>query len=46
MDKNPESVNSPDERKTSVNSEPSNPSEEATEKIDLSQDHYEPVSER
>ncbi|KAM7149619.1 activating transcription factor 7-interacting protein 2 isoform 2-T6 [Molossus nigricans] len=45
LDKNPESVNSPDERKTSVNPEPSNPSEEATEKIDLSQDHYEPVSE-
>ncbi|KAM5198900.1 activating transcription factor 7-interacting protein 2 isoform 3-T5 [Hipposideros larvatus] len=36
---------SPEERKTSVNSEPSNPSGKASEKIDLSQDHDEAVSE-
>lgn len=36
---------SPEERKTSVNSEPSNPSGKASEKIDLSQDHDESVSE-
>ncbi|KAF6123150.1 activating transcription factor 7 interacting protein 2 [Phyllostomus discolor] len=45
LDKNPESINSPDERKTSLNSAPSNPSEKASEKIDLSQDHDEAVSE-
>ena len=45
-DKNPESVSSPDERKTPVNSELSNPSEKASEKINLSQDHNEAVSER
>ncbi|XP_036924922.1 activating transcription factor 7-interacting protein 2 isoform X1 [Sturnira hondurensis] len=45
LDKNPESINSPDKRKTSVNSAPSNPSEKASEKIDLSQDHDEAVSE-
>ncbi|XP_054445204.1 activating transcription factor 7-interacting protein 2 [Pteronotus mesoamericanus] len=45
FDKNPEFVNSADERKTSVTSEPSNPSEKASEKIDLSQDHDEAVSE-
>ncbi|XP_015427629.1 PREDICTED: activating transcription factor 7-interacting protein 2 isoform X2 [Myotis davidii] len=43
LDKNP--VNSLDERKAPVNSGPSNPSEKATEKIDLSQDHDEAVSE-
>ncbi|XP_032316712.1 activating transcription factor 7-interacting protein 2 isoform X3 [Camelus ferus] len=45
LNKNPESVNSPQERKTSVNSEPSNSSEKASEKINLSQDHNEAVSE-
>ncbi|XP_029076098.1 activating transcription factor 7-interacting protein 2 isoform X1 [Monodon monoceros] len=45
LDKNPESVNSPEERKTSVNSEPSNPSEKASEKINLSWEHNEAVSE-
>ncbi|XP_007188471.1 activating transcription factor 7-interacting protein 2 isoform X1 [Balaenoptera acutorostrata] len=45
LDKNPESVNSPQERKTSVNSEPSNPSEKASEKINLSREHNEAVSE-
>ncbi|XP_053528133.1 activating transcription factor 7-interacting protein 2 isoform X1 [Artibeus jamaicensis] len=45
LDKNPESINSPDKRRTSVNSAPSNPSEKASEKIDLSQDHDEAVSE-
>ncbi|KAK1344808.1 hypothetical protein QTO34_013509 [Cnephaeus nilssonii] len=44
LDKNP--VNSLDERKTPVNSGPSNPSEKAVEKINLSQDHDEAVSER
>ncbi|XP_036165742.1 activating transcription factor 7-interacting protein 2 isoform X2 [Myotis myotis] len=43
LDKNP--VNSLDERKAPVNSRPSNPSEKAIEKIDLSQDHDEAVSE-
>ncbi|CAK6444701.1 unnamed protein product [Pipistrellus nathusii] len=43
LDKNP--VNSLDEKKTPVNSEPSNPSEKAIEKIDLSQDHDEAVPE-
>ena len=33
LDKNPESVNSSDERKTFVNSEPSNPSEKARERL-------------
>ncbi|XP_039741252.1 activating transcription factor 7-interacting protein 2 [Pteropus medius] len=42
---NSESVNSPYERKTSVNSEPSHLSEKASEKIDLSLDHDEAVSE-
>nr|XP_019574875.1 PREDICTED: activating transcription factor 7-interacting protein 2 isoform X2 [Rhinolophus sinicus] len=37
--------NSPDERKTSGNSESSNPSGKASEKTDLSQDHNEAVSE-
>ncbi|XP_066868988.1 activating transcription factor 7-interacting protein 2 isoform X2 [Kogia breviceps] len=45
LDKNPESINSPQERKTSVNSEPSNPSEKASEKINLSREHNEAVSE-
>ncbi|XP_059976471.1 activating transcription factor 7-interacting protein 2 isoform X1 [Mesoplodon densirostris] len=45
LDKNPESVNSPQERKTSVNSEPSHPSEKASEKINLSREHNEAVSE-
>ncbi|XP_031543081.2 activating transcription factor 7-interacting protein 2 [Vicugna pacos] len=45
LNKNPESVNSPQERRTSVNSEPSNSSEKANEKINLSQDHNEAVSE-
>ncbi|XP_033284712.1 activating transcription factor 7-interacting protein 2 isoform X3 [Orcinus orca] len=45
LDKNPESVNSPQERKTSVNAEPSNPSEKASEKINLSREHNEAVSE-
>ncbi|XP_016053073.1 PREDICTED: activating transcription factor 7-interacting protein 2 [Miniopterus natalensis] len=45
LNKNPESNNSPDERKTSVNSEPSNPSEKTSLKIDLSQDLDEAVSE-
>nr|KAF6365796.1 activating transcription factor 7 interacting protein 2 [Pipistrellus kuhlii] len=43
LDKNP--VNSLDEKKTPVNSGPSNPSEKAIEKIDLSQDHDEAVPE-
>ncbi|XP_014399680.1 PREDICTED: activating transcription factor 7-interacting protein 2 isoform X2 [Myotis brandtii] len=43
LDKNP--VNTLDERKAPVNSGPSNPSEKAIEKIDLSQDHDEAVSE-
>lgn len=38
--------NSPDERKTSVNSESPNPSEKASEKMDVSQDHDEAVSDR
>ena len=46
MGKNPESVSSPDEGKTSMSSEPSNPSENASKKVNLSQDHDEPVSER
>ncbi|XP_047636479.1 activating transcription factor 7-interacting protein 2 isoform X2 [Phacochoerus africanus] len=45
LDKNTESVNSPQERKTSVNSEPSNPSEKASEKVNVSRDHNEAVSE-
>ncbi|XP_069342238.1 activating transcription factor 7-interacting protein 2 [Eulemur rufifrons] len=42
LNKNPESLNSPVERMTSVNSEPS---EKASEKINLSLDHDESVSE-
>ncbi|XP_027469475.2 activating transcription factor 7-interacting protein 2 isoform X2 [Zalophus californianus] len=45
LDKNPESVSIPDEGKTSVSSEPSNPSEKASEKLNLSRDHDEAVSE-
>lgn len=45
LDKNSESANSPDERKTSVNAELSNPSEKESEKINLSQDRKEAVSE-
>uniref|UniRef100_A0A8C3YM02 Activating transcription factor 7 interacting protein 2 n=1 Tax=Catagonus wagneri TaxID=51154 RepID=A0A8C3YM02_9CETA len=45
LDKNRESVNGPEERKASVNSEPSNPSEKASEKVDLSREHNEAVSE-
>ncbi|XP_057604442.1 activating transcription factor 7-interacting protein 2 isoform X2 [Hippopotamus amphibius kiboko] len=44
LDQNPESVNSPQERKTSVNSEPSHPSGKASEKINLSREHNEAVS--
>ncbi|XP_029803068.1 activating transcription factor 7-interacting protein 2 isoform X2 [Suricata suricatta] len=39
LDKNPESISSPKERKTSVSSEPSGPSENAREKINLSTEH-------
>uniref|UniRef100_A0ABI7WMK8 Fibronectin type-III domain-containing protein n=1 Tax=Felis catus TaxID=9685 RepID=A0ABI7WMK8_FELCA len=39
LDKSPESVSSPDKRKTSVNSEPANPSQNASEKINLSRKH-------
>lgn len=46
LDKNSESVSSPDEGKNSVSSEPSNPSEEASKKVNLSRDHDEAVSER
>ncbi|XP_055265450.1 activating transcription factor 7-interacting protein 2 isoform X3 [Moschus berezovskii] len=42
--KNPESVNSPQERKT-VKSETSNPSEKASKKINWSREHNEAVSE-
>ncbi|XP_008583477.1 PREDICTED: activating transcription factor 7-interacting protein 2 isoform X2 [Galeopterus variegatus] len=45
LDKNQESVNSPVERMTSVNCEPSNPSENASGKISLSLDSNESVSE-
>ncbi|XP_035926454.1 activating transcription factor 7-interacting protein 2 [Halichoerus grypus] len=45
LDKNPELVSSPDEGKTSVSSEPSNPSEKAGEKLNLSRDRDEAVSE-
>ncbi|XP_032183894.1 activating transcription factor 7-interacting protein 2 isoform X3 [Mustela erminea] len=44
LDKNSESVSSPDEGKNSVSSEPSNPSE-ASKKVNLSRDHDEAVSE-
>lgn len=36
LDKNPELVNSLDEKKTFVNPEPSDPSDKASEKISLS----------
>ncbi|KAB0352530.1 hypothetical protein FD754_017387 [Muntiacus muntjak] len=45
LDKNPESVNSPQERKT-VKSETCNPSEKSSGKINWSLDHNEAVSER
>ncbi|EFB25177.1 hypothetical protein PANDA_011690, partial [Ailuropoda melanoleuca] len=45
LEKNPESVSSPDEGQTSVSSEPSNPSAKASEKVNLSRDHSEAVSE-
>ncbi|XP_062957334.1 activating transcription factor 7-interacting protein 2 [Cynocephalus volans] len=45
LDENQESVNSPVERMTSVNCEPSNPSEKASGKISLSLDSNESVSE-
>ncbi|XP_022372693.1 activating transcription factor 7-interacting protein 2 isoform X2 [Enhydra lutris kenyoni] len=45
LDKNSESVSSPDEGKNSVSSGPSNPSEAASEKVNLSRDHDEAVSE-
>ncbi|GAB5583080.1 activating transcription factor 7-interacting protein 2 isoform X1 [Prionailurus iriomotensis] len=45
LDKSPESVSSPDKRKTSVNSESANPSQNASEKINLSRKH-DAVSER
>lgn len=46
LDMNPVSLKSPDERKTSVDSKPSNPSEEASEEINFSREHDEAVSER
>lgn len=46
LEKNPESISSPDERQTSVSSEPSNPLEKADEKVNLSRNHDEAVSER
>ncbi|XP_070422887.1 activating transcription factor 7-interacting protein 2 isoform X2 [Equus przewalskii] len=45
LDMNPVSLKSPDERKTSVDSKPSNPSEEASEEINFSREHDEAVSE-
>lgn len=45
LDKSSETGNSSDERKTSVNAELSNPSEKESEKINLSQDRKEAVSE-
>ncbi|XP_046524440.1 activating transcription factor 7-interacting protein 2 isoform X2 [Equus quagga] len=45
LDMNPLSLKSPDERKTSVDSKPSNPSEEASEEINFSREHDEAVSE-
>lgn len=45
LDENPESVNSPQERKT-VKSETSNRSEKASEKSHWSREHNEAVSER
>ncbi|XP_023413151.2 activating transcription factor 7-interacting protein 2 [Loxodonta africana] len=45
LDKNQESVNSPDERVTSANSEHSKPSEKGNEKINLLLDHVDLVSE-
>ncbi|XP_041606527.1 activating transcription factor 7-interacting protein 2 isoform X1 [Vulpes lagopus] len=44
LNQNPESV-SPDERQTSVSSETSDPSEKSNEKVNLSRDHEEAVSE-
>lgn len=45
LDKNPESVNRPQERKT-VKSETCNPSEKSSGKINWSLDYNEAVSER
>ena len=45
LNQNPESV-SPDERQTSVSSETSDPSEKSNEKVNLSRDRDEAVSER
>ncbi|KAM8778508.1 activating transcription factor 7-interacting protein 2 [Rhynchonycteris naso] len=45
LDRNPESASSTTERQTSMNSEPSDLSEKASEKIDLIQDYDEDVCE-
>lgn len=46
MGKNQESVSGPNEKAASVNCEPFNPSEKARERIKLSSDSVEFVSER